>query len=39
MKSFNLLTENWIPVQQQGKFETISLKRLLCKDEDWQICL
>ena len=39
MKSFNLLTENWIPVQQQGQFETISLKRLLCKDEDWQICL
>ena len=38
MKSFNLLTENWIPVQQQGQFETISLKRLLCKDEDWQIC-
>ena len=39
MNSFNLLTENWIPVQQQGQFETISLKRLLCKDEDWQICL
>jgi len=39
MNSFNLLTENWIPVQQQGRFETISLKRLLCKDEDWQICL
>lgn len=39
MKSFNLLTENWIPVQQQGQFETISLKRLLCKDEEWQICL
>ena len=39
MKSFNLLTENWIPVQQQGQFETISLKRLLCNDEDWQICL
>lgn len=39
MKSFNLLTENWIPVQKQGQFETISLKRLLCKDEDWQICL
>ncbi|MDD4804776.1 MAG: type I-E CRISPR-associated protein Cse1/CasA [Candidatus Pacebacteria bacterium] len=39
MKSFNLLTENWIPVQQQGQFETISLKRLLCRDEDWQICM
>lgn len=39
MNSFNLLTENWIPVQQHGQFETISLKRLLCKDEDWQICL
>jgi len=39
MKSFNLLTENWIPVQQQGQFETISLKRLLCQDENWQLCL
>ena len=28
MNSFNLLTENWIPVLQQGKFETISLKTL-----------
>lgn len=39
MESFNLLTENWIPVQQQGQTATISLKRLLCNDEDWQICL
>ena len=39
MKSYNLLTENWIPVQQQGQFETISLKRLLCKDKNWQLCL
>lgn len=39
MKSFNLLTENWIPVQKQGQFETISLKRLLCREEDWQICM
>jgi CRISPR system Cascade subunit CasA len=39
MTGFNLLTENWIPVQKQGQFETISLKRLLCNDEDWHICL
>lgn len=39
MTGFNLLTEDWIPVQKQGQFETISLKHLLCNDEDWQICL
>jgi len=39
MVSFNLLTKDWIPVQQQGRADTISLKRLLCNDEDWQICL
>jgi CRISPR system Cascade subunit CasA len=39
MTGFNLLTENWIPVQLRGQFETISLKRLLCNDEDWHICL
>jgi CRISPR system Cascade subunit CasA len=39
MTGFNLLTEDWIPVQKQGQLETISLKRLLCNDEDWQICL
>lgn len=39
MKSFNLLTENWIPVQNQEHFENISLKHLLCKHENWQICL
>lgn len=35
----NLLTDNWIPVQKQGIFEHISLKRLLCKDDDWQLSL
>ena len=39
MTGFNLLTEDWIPVQNHGHFETISLKRLLCNDENWQICL
>ncbi len=39
MASFNLLTEDWIPVQQQGRAEIISLKSLLCNDEDWEICL
>ncbi|MCF6205136.1 MAG: type I-E CRISPR-associated protein Cse1/CasA, partial [Methylococcaceae bacterium] len=35
----NLLLDNWIPVQKSGIPETISLKRLLCQDEDWQLCL
>jgi len=35
----NLLLDNWIPVQKNGIPETISLKRLLCQDEDWHLCL
>ena len=35
----NLLTGNWIPAQKNGIPETISLKRLLCQDEDWHLCL
>ncbi len=35
----NLLLDNWIPVQKRGIPGIISLKRLLCQDEDWQLCL
>jgi len=35
----NLLVNDWIPVTHQGRFRHISLKDLLCKDEDWQISL
>ena len=37
----NLLSDkfNWIPVTHQGRFRHISLKDLLCLDEDWQISL
>jgi len=35
----NLLVDNWIPVQKKGISETISLKRLLCEEDDWQLCL
>ena len=35
----NLLLDNWVPVQKKGISETISLKRLLCQDEDWQLFL
>jgi len=35
----NLLVNDWIPVKHQGHFMHISLKDLLCKDEDWQISL
>ncbi|MBU0675193.1 MAG: type I-E CRISPR-associated protein Cse1/CasA [Proteobacteria bacterium] len=35
----NLLVDDWIPVQKEGDFQHISLKRLLCRDEDWQISL
>lgn len=35
----NLLLNNWIPVQKKGIQEAISLKRLLCQDEEWHLCL
>ncbi|RJQ20024.1 MAG: type I-E CRISPR-associated protein Cse1/CasA [Nitrospiraceae bacterium] len=35
----NLLVNDWIPVTHQGRFRHISLKDLLCKNEDWQISL
>lgn len=35
----NLLLDNWIPVQKNGIQENISLKRLLCQSENWQLCL
>ena len=35
----NLLLDKWIPVQKNGIEENISLKRLLCQDENWQLCL
>jgi len=35
----NLLTDNWIPVMHQGHFRHITLKELLCREEDWQISL
>lgn len=35
----NLLTDNWIPVMYQGRFRHITLKDLLCREEDWSICL
>jgi len=35
----NLLLDNWIPVQKNGNPETINLKRLLCQDKDWHLCL
>jgi len=37
----NLLSDSfkWIPVIYQGRFRHISLKDLLCRNEDWQISL
>lgn len=35
----NLLIDDWIPVQQTGNFRYIGLKRLLCREEDWQLSL
>ncbi|EKD37055.1 MAG: hypothetical protein ACD_75C01275G0002 [uncultured bacterium] len=37
----NLLTEAWIPVRPlpAGAPEKITLRRLLCEDEKWELCL
>lgn len=33
----NLLTDDWIPVEIEGRFERISLKNLLCIEGDYKI--
>lgn len=35
----NLLTTGWIPIQQQGSFQKISLQQLLCGEIDGELCL
>lgn len=35
----NLLQDAWIPVQQQGVMEKISLRELLCGEKEGDICL
>ncbi len=35
----NLLLNNWIPIQDKGNLVSISLKQLLCQDEDLSLCL
>jgi CRISPR system Cascade subunit CasA len=38
----NLLTDQWIPVRpvaHSGPPEKISLRRLLCQEEKWEVCL
>lgn len=34
----NLLTDPWIPVLYQGRFQHLTLKDMLCKNADWQLC-
>jgi CRISPR system Cascade subunit CasA len=38
-KMMSLLLDNWVPVRNKGDSVVISLKRLLCLDEDWRLCL
>lgn len=33
----NLLTDDWVPVQEREEFQYISLKRLLCEEKEWQL--
>ena len=33
----NLLTDDWIPVELNGELQRISLKTLLCEEQDFKI--
>jgi CRISPR system Cascade subunit CasA len=35
----NLLTDAWIPVQHQGRYQKISLQQLLCGEQTGELCL
>lgn len=35
----NLLTDAWIPIQQQGHYQKIGLQQLLCGEADGELCL
>jgi len=35
----NLLTDEWVPVQQKGKRQMIRLQDVLCNDESWLLSL
>jgi CRISPR system Cascade subunit CasA len=35
----NLLTDAWIPIQQQGRYQKIALQQLLCGEADGELCL
>ncbi|MGY6275380.1 type I-E CRISPR-associated protein Cse1/CasA [Methylomonas sp. MgM2] len=36
---FNLLTSNWIPIQERGYYRKIGLQQLLCGEADGELCL
>jgi len=35
----NLLTDAWIPIQYQGRYQKIGLQQLLCGEADGELCL
>ncbi|WP_020561453.1 type I-E CRISPR-associated protein Cse1/CasA [Methylosarcina fibrata] len=35
----NLLTDAWIPIQQQGRYQKIGLQQLLCGEAGGELCL
>ncbi|WP_031431471.1 type I-E CRISPR-associated protein Cse1/CasA [Methylomicrobium agile] len=35
----NLLTDAWIPIQQQGSYQKITLQQLLCGEQSGELCL
>ena len=39
LPEYNLLTENWIPVKSLSGPERISLKDLLCSQDEWRLSL
>jgi len=35
----NLLSDAWIPIQEQGRYEKITLQQLLCDEKQGELCL
>lgn len=35
----NLLTDAWIPIQQQGSYQKITMQQLLCGEQTGELCL
>lgn len=35
----NLLIDPWVPVRQRGEIRRVTYRDILCRDQDWELCL